>query len=150
MHFYFMISQLKQQLEGGSEKLTKENLEDLEVKSVAQSVAKSVAKSVAPSQMKAPDENKDQKDDDANGADQDPKPVQWSKEVIESEIDFLSLRIHHLICQFPSPKMTKDMEKKVKDSEENLFKFKLMEIKEKMMKMSTLQFDSISQGRVEK
>ena len=69
MHFYFMISQLKQQLEGGSEKLTKENLEDLEVKSVAPSVAKSVAKSVAPSQMKAPDENKDQKDDDANGAD---------------------------------------------------------------------------------
>lgn len=55
-----------------------------------------------------------------------------------------------MLCQYPQPKLTKDMEKKVKDSEENMFKFKLMDIKEKMMNMSTLQFDSISKGRVEK
>ena len=129
---------------------------DLDVKSVAQSVApsvaKSVAKSVAPSQMKdgAPYDPADQKENSVKVEEEESKEPEWTKEVIESEIDFLSLRVHHLLCQYPQPKLTKEMERKVKDSEENMFKFKLMEIKEKMMKMSTQDFDSISQGRVEK
>lgn len=31
-----------------------------------------------------------------------------------------------------------------------MFKFKLMDIKEKLMKMSTIDFDKIFQGRIEK
>jgi len=115
---------------------------DLDAKSVA-----SVAKSAAPSQKKG---EGGEENADADDKDEDSKAAESSKEVLEAEIDFLSLQIHHLLCQYPQPKLTKEMEKKVRDSEENLFKFKLMEIKDKMMKMSTLQFDSISQGRVEK
>lgn len=42
------------------------------------------------------------------------------------------------------------MEKTVEEKAENLFKFKLMDINEKLMKMSTLEFDKISLGRIEK
>jgi len=42
------------------------------------------------------------------------------------------------------------MEATVSNAPENLFKFKLMDINEKLMKMSTLEFDKISLGRIEK
>jgi hypothetical protein len=85
----------------------------------------------------APFDPVDQKENSVKVEEEESKEPEWTKEVIESEIDFLSLRVHHLLSQYPQPKLTKDMERKVKDSEENMFKFKLMEIKEKMMKMST-------------
>lgn len=118
---------------------------------MAKSIAPSMAKSVAPSQMKAnaAGDGADPKNGESKPEVEEALTEEWSKEVIESEIDFLSLRVHHLLCQYPQPKLTKEMERKLKD-EENVFKFKLMEIKEKMMNMSTMQFDSISQGRVEK
>ena len=73
-----------------------------------------------------------------------------STEVLKVEIDFLSMEVHQLMCQYPAPLLTQDMEKKVRQNDENLFKFKLMDMKDKMMKMPTYQFDQISQGRVAK
>lgn len=108
MHFYFMIESMHQKLEGETgKKQIQESMVDLEVKSVAQSVAKSVApsmaKSVAPSQAKpnAADDAADQKDGEPKVEEIESKTAEWSKEVIECEIDFLSMRVHHLLCQYP-------------------------------------------------
>lgn len=46
--------------------------------------------------------------------------------------------------------LTPQMEKKAQDAPDNMFKFKLMDINAKLMKMSTLDFDKISLGRIEK
>lgn len=64
---------------------------DLDAKSVAQSVAKSAA----PSQKKG---ESGEGNADADDKDEESKAAESSTEVLEAEVDFLSLQIHHLLC----------------------------------------------------
>ena len=128
MHFYFLAQEISEKMNGP-------------VEDSADKGGESGAADEQPKDVNA-DEKKDEEGEQENGVDQ--------KKVLESQFDFVSLQIHKILVTYPTPKLTPQMEKTVADAPENLFKFKLMDINEKLIKMSTLEFDKICLGRIEK
>ena len=73
-----------------------------------------------------------------------------SQEVIDKEIDSLCIQLHQKFNAWPMPPMTKDLQKEAFQSNESLFKMKLMNFTEKLLALSAVEFDKICIGRIER
>ena len=86
-----------------------------------------------------PEDNAEQK---ASESDNKEKKLQQSKDT-----DFISKQIIQKLNSYPMPKLVNQINI---DSVEQLYKLKLLDFSERIVKMSAVEFDQISLGRIEK
>jgi len=108
--------------------------------------SKKKSQATAPEKEEDPKEEEPPQEEEASGETPATKPA----EVIQVEVDALSLQVHTKFNSWPMPKMNMALEAEALQSNESLFKLKLLDFTEKLLAMSAVEFDKICIGRIDR